>query len=218
MFVFWRDLDARRVYSEAIKHDDYWNSILAIRRPTHVDPFRIHEPVRSLSNTMIHLRTFTEADLPAIASLFTASVHDLGAAHYDSKQLAAWAPIPPDLETWAARLAGLHTILAAAGSELAGFISYERNGHIEFLYTMPGFERRGVASLLYQHVQNNLSGVEQHVQNNLSGVELFTEASLVAKPFFLRQGFHVVAEQSVIRRGVAFRRFAMRKAATRLPT
>jgi putative acetyltransferase len=152
-------------------------------------------------NLDMNLREYTEADLAAIASLFTASVHELGAPHYDISQREAWAPIPPDLETWATRLAKLHTLLASEGSELAGFISYELNGHIEFLYTGPVFERRGVASLLYQHVQNALSGIE-----------LFTEASLIAKPFFLRQGFHVLEEQRVIRRGIAFRRFAMRKA------
>ncbi|PAM07785.1 GNAT family N-acetyltransferase, partial [Acinetobacter baumannii] len=41
---------------------------------------------------------------------------------------------------------------------------------------------------------------------------LFTEASLVAKPFFLRHGFSVVEEQNVSRGGVMFRRYAMRKA------
>lgn len=159
-------------------------------------------PTLGNKNLDMNVRAYTEADLATIASLFTVSVHELGASHYDLSQREAWAPIPPDLETWATRLASLHTLLASEGSKLVGFISYELNGHIEFLYTGPGFERRGVASLLYQHVQNALSGIE-----------LFTEASVVAKPFFLRQGFYVVEEQRVIRQGIAFRRFAMRKAA-----
>ncbi|MBE0592620.1 MAG: GNAT family N-acetyltransferase [Gemmatimonadales bacterium] len=148
----------------------------------------------------MNLRTYTEADLAAVASLFTASVHELGASRYDASQREAWAPIPPDLEAWATRLASLHTVLAHEDGELAGFISYEADGHIEFLYTRPGFERRGVASLLCRHVENALPGIE-----------LATEASLVARPFFLHQGFHVTEEQSVTRRGAAFSRFAMRK-------
>lgn len=159
-------------------------------------------PTLGNKNLDMNVRAYTEADLATIASLFTVSVHELGASHYDLSQREAWAPIPPDLETWATRLASLHRLLASEGSKLVGFISYELNGHIEFLYTGPGLERRGVASLLYQHVQNALSGIE-----------LFTEASVVAKPFFLRQGFYVVEEQRVIRQGIAFRRFAMRKAA-----
>ena len=82
-----------------------------------------------------------------------------------------------------------------------GFISYEPNGHIEFLYTAPGFERQGVASALYREVEKALPGVS-----------LFTEASLVAKPFFMQQGFTVVEEQEVLPGGVTLRRYAMRKA------
>lgn len=45
-----------------------------------------------------------------------------------------------------------------------------------------------------------------------SGVEeLFTDASLVARPFFARQGFQIVAEETVVRGGKTFRRFALRK-------
>lgn len=39
----------------------------------------------------------------------------------------------------------------------------------------------------------------------------YTEASLVARPFFARHGFRVVEEPVGVRRGVAFRRFAMQK-------
>ena len=147
------------------------------------------------------IRAYTEADAGEVAALFTASVHELGAPHYDTSQRQAWAPEQPDLRAWSTRLAGLHTILADEGNELAGFISYEDNGHIELLFTAPTFARRGVASLLYQHMEHALLGVA-----------LFTEASLAAKPFFLRQGFHVVEEQNVARNGVTFRRYAMCKA------
>jgi len=57
--------------------------------------------------------------------------------------------------------------------------------------------------LLYREIESALL---------LAGIKaLFTEASLVARPFFRRQGFLIVEEQIVSRRGVAFRRYAMRK-------
>jgi putative acetyltransferase len=40
---------------------------------------------------------------------------------------------------------------------------------------------------------------------------IFTEASITARPFFERQGFRVVREQTVVRRGVAMTNFAMEK-------
>lgn len=39
---------------------------------------------------------------------------------------------------------------------------------------------------------------------------LFTEASLVAVPFFQRHGFRIVEEQTVVSYGVQLRRCAMR--------
>jgi len=151
----------------------------------------------------VNVRPYRDSDLESVALLFTASVHAVAAGYYDSAQRAAWAPQPPDLNEWRQRLAPLHTLVAEDHARLAGFISYEPNGHIEFLYVSPAHARRGVASALYRHVESALlsRGVE----------ELFTEASLAARPFFEHQGFRIAEEQTVYRRGVSFRRYAMRK-------
>lgn len=149
------------------------------------------------------IRPFRDSDLESVALLFTASVHSAAADDYDPTQRDAWAPIPPDLDAWRRRIAPLQTLVAEENSHLAGFISYEENGHIEFLYTAPAHTRRGVASMLYDGVERAL--------RSLGVEELSTEASLTARPFFERQGFHVTEEQTVLRRGVSFRRYAMRK-------
>ena len=41
------------------------------------------------------IRPYTPADLEAVAQLFTASVHQVAASHYDETQRTAWAPQPP---------------------------------------------------------------------------------------------------------------------------
>lgn len=149
------------------------------------------------------VRPLRESDLEGLAALFTQSVHVLAAGHYDATQRFAWAPQEFDLDTWRRRFAPLSTLLAERDSELAGFIAYEQNGHIEFLYTSPRHARRGVASSLFARAERALAA--------LSVRELTTEASLVARPFFERQGFEVTEEQ-VVRRGDAYlRRYAMRK-------
>ncbi|MCB1824333.1 MAG: GNAT family N-acetyltransferase [Candidatus Competibacteraceae bacterium] len=152
----------------------------------------------------MRLRPYKNSDLESVAHLFTASIHGLAIGHYDATQRAAWAPRPPDLSEWNERLNGLHTVIAEDDdNELAGFLSYAMNGYIGLLYVSPRYPRRGVASLLYREIEAALL---------LAGIEaLFTEASSVARPFFQRQGFLLVEEQIVSRRGVAFRRYAMRK-------
>jgi putative acetyltransferase len=149
------------------------------------------------------IRPYRESDAEAVALLFTDSVHHLASSEYDASQRAAWAPIPPDLNFWTERLGRLQTLIAEEDRQLAGFISYEQNGHIDLLYTSPAHARRGVASALYRAAESDLA------RHGIS--EIFTEASIVAHPFFERFGFHVVEEQCVQRRGVTFRRYAMRK-------
>lgn len=154
------------------------------------------------------IRPYRESDLEAVALLFTDSVHHVANSHYDLDQLAAWAPRPPDLRSWKARLAPLKTLVAETDGKLAGFISFEFNGHIELLYASPLNCRRGVASALFRHAEAAIAA---------RGVaDLFTEASLAARAFFESVGFKVIEEQCVQRSGITLRRFAMRKSLTAL--
>lgn len=157
---------------------------------------------------VMHIRPYQDSDLAAVAQLFTDAVHGLAGSHYDAVQREAWAPRPPDLGPWKTRLGPLQILLAqdTEGDGLLGFIGYEKNGHIDLLFTSPAAARRGVASQLYGHAETALRG--------LGIVALFTEASLVSRPFFERQGFAVRQEQCVERRGAMLRRFAMAKAIT----
>lgn len=150
----------------------------------------------------MNLRTSLPADSEALAALFTASVHALGAARYDERQRFAWAPVPPDLAAWRHRLAGLRTILAEADGVPLGFVSFTPSGHIEMLYTAPAAVRRGVATALFEHAVAWIVSAGE-------AVTLSTESSLVAEPFFSSKGFRIVATQEVTRRGVVLRRYAM---------
>lgn len=149
------------------------------------------------------LRDYRDEDLASVVALFTAAVHQGTADHYDDAQRAAWAPRPPDLERWRQRLAADQVVLAEAGDDLGGFIGYRDDGYIEFLFTAPSQLRQGVASRLYAAVEARL--------RTQGATALFTEASRAARPFFLRQGFVVEAEEQVGRNGVTLQRFRMRK-------
>ncbi|HEY0973725.1 MAG TPA: GNAT family N-acetyltransferase [Solimonas sp.] len=151
----------------------------------------------------VALRDFRGDDLMPIAELFTASIRTLAVGSYSPAQIEAWAPQPPDLAGWRERLQGRTTLIATISSDLAGFLSYEDDGHIDLLYTAPAHARCGVASALYDAVQARLAAVGVAV--------LFTEASLIAEPFFSRQGFRIVEAQSVTRGGQVFQRYAMAK-------
>jgi putative acetyltransferase len=155
----------------------------------------------------MHVRPYTEADLSAVAQLFTDAVHGLAVTHYDAAQRNAWAPQPPDLGIWEARLTPLKVLVAQhaeTSNALLGFVGYEEDGHIDLMFSSPLAARRGVATQLLGHAEAALRG--------LGVTELFTEASLLGRPFFARHGFTVKEEQYVERRGERFLRFAMVKA------
>jgi len=149
------------------------------------------------------IRPYQPHDLEPVTRVFTEAVHRLAANAYDDEQRDAWAPRPPDLEAWQVRLDELTTLVAEIDGQLAGFIAWEATGRIDLLFTAPGFERQGVASSLYQQAERAIE--------RLGHSEIVTEASLVARPFFERQGFQAVEEQTVARRGVLFSRVLMKK-------
>jgi putative acetyltransferase len=159
----------------------------------------------------MRIRPYTNADLAAVAQLFTDAIHGLAASHYDAAQRKAWAPQPPDLGLWDTRLKPLKVLVAQEaenGEALLGFVGYEEDGHIDLMFTSPPAARRGVAS--------QLLGRAEAALRELGVAELFTEASLLGRPFFARQGFTVKEEQHIELRGARFRRFAMVKALAKL--
>jgi putative acetyltransferase len=146
------------------------------------------------------VRPYRDADLGSVIALLRESVHQLAAPYYTQPQLEAWAPRIPDLEQWRARLGSLRTLLAVDNASVAGFLSFEPNGHIDLLYVHPAYARQGVASALFRHIESDLPNTE-----------LFTEASLAARPFFLHHGFHIAQEASVMVRGSSFQQCLMRR-------
>lgn len=104
-------------------------------------------------------RPYESTDLLSVIETDTASIRSLAAPYYTPEQIAARAPLPPDGTRWQERLAHLHTIIAESDGILAGFASYTLDGYLDFLFTHPGFARRGVASSLYYRVEFALRAV-----------------------------------------------------------
>ena len=151
----------------------------------------------------MHERPYEPADLPQVMGLYDASIRALAAPFYTAEQIDAWSPREPDAGRWRQRLAPLITVVAEHEKVLAGFVAYEMNGHLDFLFTHPTFARQGVATRLCRRVEAALQA---------AGVAtVFTEASLAARPFFEQYGFQVKTEEEVEVRGVRLRRFAMHK-------
>lgn len=107
------------------------------------------------------------------------------------------------MPAWKTRFSSLELLIAEDSRAIAGFIGFSLDGHIDLLFTAPGFARQGVASALYAAAEQRLRAADAR--------ELFTEASLVAQAFFAHQGFSVQQAQTVTRGAVNLPRMLMHK-------
>ncbi len=149
----------------------------------------------------MRVRPYAAADLDDLIALFRESVRQLARRDYSPEQILAWAPDEIDREAWALRLAASSTWVATHGNEAAGFVTLEPDGHLDMLYVHAAQQRLGIAGKL-------VDGLESSARSR-GLTRLFTEASITAKPFFERRGFHVVETQRVARRGQKLTNYRM---------
>ena len=151
----------------------------------------------------MEIRPYSGEYAEAVADLFTVAVHAIELDFYDEKQNTVWAPTPPDYAHWAQRLERKQPWLAMVDGHLAGFIELDADGHIDCTYVHPKFQRRGVATALYRQLETEA--------RSRRITRLYVEASLVAEPFFDRQGFTRVEKNSVKRNDIVLRNTTMEK-------
>ena len=152
----------------------------------------------------VQLRPYREGDCPALAALFTDTVHTVNAADYTPAQLDAWAPAAgPDLQDWDQRFKDHITLVAEVEGRLAGFADLDpAAGYLDRLYVGSRFQRQGVATALCDALEEAAAG------------PVVTHASVTARPFFARRGYRVLRAQQVERRGVTLANYVMEKAQT----
>lgn len=152
----------------------------------------------------VQLRPYREGDCPALAALFTNTVHTVNAADYTPAQLDAWAPAAgPDLQDWDQRFKDHITLVAEVEGRLAGFADLDpAAGYLDRLYVGSRFQRQGVATALCNALEEAAAG------------PVVTHASVTARPFFARRGYRVLRAQQVERRGVTLANYVMEKVQT----
>ena len=147
------------------------------------------------------IRRYEAADLDAVMSVFLRSVRGVASRVYDAGQIAAWAQV--DRDVWSRRRLDRPTWVALIDGVIAGFIDLEGSGHIDMLFVDPACQRRGVASVLLDTVENAARVQRLAV--------LDTDASITARPFFEKHGFQIVRSQEVALRGQRLTNFRLEK-------
>lgn len=148
------------------------------------------------------LHRYTPEDCAACWLLFYRAVQIGAAKFYDQAQRDAWCAVPPDpTPKRNARLENATTWLAEDDGRLIGFMSLEADGHLDMAYVDPDYMGQGVATSLHNRLIQSA--------RDAGLTQLRTETSLLAERFFTRQGWQVVAPDTVTRDGVSIPRYLM---------
>ena len=149
----------------------------------------------------MHLRPYDPQDAGALAGIFFDAVRIGAAPKYPAEALRAWAPVRPTAEVWDERLADLWTVVAEDAGVPCGFMSLAADGLLDLAFVAPDWRGRGLADALLAAV------LDEARARPMPG--LHTEASRMARPFFLRHGWTLDAAQEVERGGVMIENFRM---------
>ena len=151
--------------------------------------------------SMIIIRPLHADDAPQLLRLFKETIRQVNAADYSPAQIAAWASDEVSETDWAARFSGRFVVVAEAKGDIAGFAELETDGRIDRFYVSATHQGLGVGRAL-------LAALVEHAEQ-VGIARLSADVSITARPFFERQGFVVVAPQTVTLRGVEFLNYRM---------
>ena len=101
------------------------------------------------------------------------------------------------------RLGDSLTLVADGADGPLGFMTLKDDGELDLAFVRPDARGSGIATKLYLALERAAS------ERGLT--RLRTEASYPARRFFLKQGWHELAEQQVERDGVSLTNFRMEK-------
>ena len=142
-------------------------------------------------------------DAAVLGEIYYLAVNEGAAEHYSDAERGAWAPEVPSGRAWAQRLKPLTTFVAEAGGQVVGFMSLRDDGYLDLAFVRPEWRGRGAAVALYLVLEDHARA---------SGMRwLGTEASRLARPFFLKNGWREIASQQVKIRNVWLENFRMDK-------
>lgn len=151
---------------------------------------------------MAKLRYYQQGDDFALHHIYYRAVREGAKGHYSDEERRAWAPRDTPNPDWEPRLANQITLVAVdALDQQQGFMTLGYDGHLDFAYVLPEAMGKGVADRLHQGIIYIARTLEMH--------KLDTEASHLARRFFLRQGWLEVQENRIERYGVTLTNFWM---------
>ena len=150
------------------------------------------------------IRSMRITEFNQVARLVYDSVHSLCTNEYTQEELDAWVPPNMHMPAFRNSLSRCYAIVAVdENKQIAGFMSTERDGYVNRLYTRPDMINKGVATAL---LKNTEDWAKKHKIK-----ELVLESSKSAEKFYAHRGFEKTGEIVSIKNNLKFVSAKMRK-------
>lgn len=156
---------------------------------------------------VLTIRSYAPVDAIPLGRVYFRAVREGALKAYTAEQCSAWAPHAPASAVWRRRLAQGQTLVAEQAGEPVGFMTLLPDGHLDLAFVLPEVMGKGVAAALYATLENRARVA--------AIAKLTSEASELARPFFLRHGWSVVQRQDLVRDGVPLHNYQMEKRLSR---
>ncbi len=157
----------------------------------------------SVHDPQVRIVQARTSDLQAMQALFRASISELCRNDYTPAQREVWLEAATDTTGWLKRINNQYFLLAVSGVDVIGMASLGDEGYVDFLYVHPTWKRQGLATLLFRAVESEAG------KRGYSTLK--TDASITARPFFEKMGFHVVHPNHVSRKGISLINYRMER-------
>jgi len=150
------------------------------------------------------VRKYKIGDIEQVVNVYKRSVEEIGPEKYSPEQVRVWASYPDNIIEFNRALKSGYTLVAESSEgEIASFGSITSAAHISLMFTLKEHTGKGIAGFIYRKLE------EYAIEKG--GKHITTEASLIALPFFEKQGFKVLEKETVERQGIALDRYKMEK-------
>lgn len=151
----------------------------------------------------VNVRPLVASDYKDAGRIFLCAVHEGTRGVHSREQRLAWGGETIDLTRWKAGISGLTGFVAEEDGDPVGFFTIDETDYIDLAFVLPSVAGRGVGRLL-------LNTVERWARGH-GAKRLTTDASMAAHPFFETNGWSVLEEEIIYRKGVTLKRYKMQK-------
>ena len=148
-------------------------------------------------------RKATISDLKEMQEMYIETIKWVCKSDYNPLQINAWISGLNDTERWLKVIHTQFVLLALIDNKIVGYGTLKNGNYIDFFCVDKDFQRQGIADKIFNQLE-----IEARKEHSKA---ITADVSITAKPFFIKKGFIIKAEQKNIRLGVELINYKMEK-------